>query len=75
MCIYIVGAHVYNALSCKVPVIDVAKTNFHNNTKHVLPIYRGESKNPLYITAIDIGLQQAAGHIQHMHGEFAYRLC
>ena len=64
------GAHLYDALQKKVPVIGVAKTNFHSNTANVVPIYRGESKNPLYITATGIELQQAATHIQDMAGDY-----
>lgn len=64
------GAHLYEALQPKVPVIGVAKTNYHSNTANVLPIYRGESKNPLFITAIGMEVQEAANHIQHMAGEY-----
>lgn len=64
------GGHLYERLDRKVPVIGVAKSNFHENTKHVIPVYRGESKNPLYITAIGTDLQQAADHIKGMHGDY-----
>lgn len=64
------GAHLYNSLPLKVPVIGVAKTSFHQNTKQVIPVYRGESKNPLFITAIGISLLKAANHIQEMYGEY-----
>jgi len=64
------GAHLYNSLPHKVPVIGVAKTSFHQNTKQVIPVYRGESKNPLFITAIGIPLLKAANHIQEMYGDY-----
>jgi deoxyribonuclease V len=64
------GAYVYESLNHKVPVIGVAKSNFHQNLKNVIPVLRGESNNPLYVTAVGIDLQQAAGFIKSMHGEF-----
>jgi len=63
------GAYVYESIQSQVPVIGVAKTNFHQNLKHVIPVLRGTSERPLYVTAIGTGLQQAADHIMHMHGE------
>lgn len=64
------GGYLYEHLDRKVPVIGVAKSNFHQNTRHVIPVCRGESANPLYITAIGTNLQQAADNIQGMHGEY-----
>lgn len=64
------GYHLYETLPHKVPVIGVAKTSFHQNTKNVIAVYRGESKNPLFITAIGIDVDKAAENIQHMAGEF-----
>lgn len=64
------GAYVYESLTPKVPVIGVAKSNFHQNLKNVIPVLRGESNNPLYVTAIGIDLQQAADLVKSMHGEF-----
>lgn len=64
------GAYVYENIQPKVPVIGVAKSNFHQNLKNVIPVFRGESNNPLYVTAIGAGLQQAAANIKRMHGEF-----
>ena len=64
------GAYLYESLNQKVPIIGVAKTDFIslNNNKRLL--LRGESKNPLYITAIGIDLDTATSNIQLMHGEF-----
>jgi len=64
------GAYVYESIQTQVPVIGVAKTNFHQNEQHVIPVLRGESAKPLYVTAVGIDLQQAAAHIKSMHGEF-----
>jgi deoxyribonuclease V len=64
------GAYVYESLHHKVPVIGVAKSNFHQNLKNVIPVLRGDSNKPLYVTAVGVDLQQAADHVKSMHGEF-----
>jgi deoxyribonuclease V len=64
------GGHLHAALSARVPIIGVAKTNFA--TVHALKteVLRGTSKNPLYVTAMDLELRQAAAHVHSMHGAF-----
>lgn len=64
------GAYVYESIQQQVPVIGVAKTNFHLNEQHVIPVLRGASANPLYVTAVGTDVKQAAAHIKNMHGEF-----
>jgi deoxyribonuclease V len=64
------GAHLYKALDEKIPVIGVAKTNFATIEKCKRAIERGESKSPLYITAIGMKADLAAQHIKSMYGEF-----
>ena len=64
------GAYLYEAIGQKIPVIGVAKTNFANNILNVRKVLRGESKNPLYISAIAIELEKAANWVQNMFGEF-----
>ena len=62
------GAHLYNALDCKVPVIGVAKTAF-GKAAAAVSIHRGASKRPLYVTAAGMALPEASMHIQDMNGE------
>jgi hypothetical protein len=38
--------------------------------KNVIPVLRGESINPLYVTAIGTNLQQVADNIKGMHGDY-----
>lgn len=64
------GAYVYDSLHKKIPVIGVAKTNFHENLKNVIPVLRGESNKPLYVSAVGVDLQLAAELVKSMHGEF-----
>ncbi|MFD2521565.1 endonuclease V [Emticicia soli] len=66
------GAHLYEALTTKVPVIGVAKTSFANNKKYVAEVYRGTSQKPLYITAIGEDLAQAAAMVKRMAGEYRF---
>src|ERR1044072_7336864 len=66
------GAYVYESINPKVPVIGVAKNNFHQNLINVIPVLRGESNNPLYVSAVGVDLQLAADFVKNMHGEFRF---
>ena len=66
------GGHLYKSLGTKIPIIGVAKTNFATIDKEKKSVYRGNSKNPLYITAIGINVEDAAEKIKNMTG--AYRI-
>lgn len=63
------GAHLFTALDNKIPVIGVAKTSFRGATAAV-PIRRGNSHSPLFITSVGIDNAAAAKHIQQMHGSY-----
>lgn len=63
------GFHLYQKLDKKIPIIGAAKNKF-TNTSAETEIYRGKSKNPLYITSIGIPLQDAKSKISNMHGGF-----
>jgi deoxyribonuclease V len=63
------GAHLYQALNEKIPVIGVAKTLFQS-AEGSLELIRGESNRPLYITAAGIDPVIATEHIRSMHGQF-----
>ncbi len=64
------GAHLFNVLENRIPVIGVAKTNFAqiNNLKRA--VYRGESKKPLYITSMGINVDEAAASVKAMYGQY-----
>jgi deoxyribonuclease V len=61
------GAHLYAALDCTVPVIGVAKTAFRGSA-HARAVCRGGSRSPLYLTAIGTDAAQAARSLQQMAG-------
>jgi deoxyribonuclease V len=64
------GYKLYECLDIKIPVIGVAKTRFHNNEKNVVEVLRGESNNPLFVSAIGMEISEAATHVKSMSGEF-----
>jgi deoxyribonuclease V len=62
------GAHLYEALGRRVPVVGVAKTCFHS-ARLAVPVVRGESaKRPLFVTAAGMDVREAAQCIERMHG-------
>ena len=61
------GAHLFEALGGKVPVIGVAKRAFAGSA-HAVAILRGTSRTPLFVTAAGIDAQRAAEHIHAMAG-------
>lgn len=61
------GAHLYQALSQRTAVVGVAKRRFHG-AGDALPILRGTSQAPLFVTAVGIDLAEAAANVQRMHG-------
>ncbi|RYU96771.1 endonuclease V [Emticicia agri] len=66
------GAHLYEALPIKVPVIGVAKTSFANNKKYVAEVFRGTSQKPLFITAMGEDLIKAAAMVKSMSGDYRF---
>jgi deoxyribonuclease V len=63
------GAHLYAKLDRKIPVIGVAKSSYTGNNKHVA-ILRGESKQPLFVSAIGMDEIEASRFIQKMAGKY-----
>ena len=67
---YGLGGYLYEKLNERIPIIGVAKTNFASIEKNKKALFRGDSKKPLYITAIGIDLDEAFKKVESMHGEF-----
>jgi deoxyribonuclease V len=63
------GAHLYHALGERTVVVGVAKSRFVGATDAV-PVYRGDSKSPLYVTAAGVSAEEAAGWVARMHGPY-----
>jgi deoxyribonuclease V len=64
------GAHLHSALGGQTPVVGVAKTLFVGAP--ALPVLRGKSRSPLFITSVGIPDSKAAELVRQMHG--SYRL-
>lgn len=62
------GARLHEALGGSVPVVGVAKTAFRGNDAAV-PVLRGRSARPLYVTAIGVDVDAAARDLAAMHGD------
>ncbi len=69
---YGLGGYLFDAFDQQIPVIGVAKRSFKDNSRHVVEVYRGDSQNPLFISAVGVELALAAEWIKGMHG--SYRL-
>lgn len=63
------GGKLWEALGGNIPVIGVAKTSFKNTEQKVIPVERGQSKNPLFVSAIGMDPEEAAALIKGMKGE------
>jgi deoxyinosine 3'endonuclease (endonuclease V) len=64
------GAHLFELLEKKIPVVGIAKTNFANNVKNVREVLRGESSKPLYVSAIGVDVDEVAGNVKTMQGDY-----
>ncbi len=62
------GGHLFEALG-GTSVVGVAKTRFASATA-ARAVVRGGSRRPLFVTAAGMGPDDAARHVQAMHGEF-----
>ncbi len=63
------GAHLYTALGERTVVVGVAKSRFAGATD-AIPVYRGSSRSPLYVTAAGVSVTEAAGWVTRMHGPY-----
>jgi deoxyribonuclease V len=61
------GAHAHAEFG--IPVIGVAKTAFHTAT-HAVPVLRGTSASPLFVTAAGMPRDVAADLVRHMAGQY-----
>src|SRR5690242_19110791 len=62
------GARLHDALGGRAVVVGVAKKLFAGATDAV-PVYRGLSRTPLYVTAEGVSATEAAGWVASMQGD------
>ncbi len=67
---YGLGGHLYEHLERRVQIVGVTKSPFKGSRKLVREICRGESKRPLFVSAIVTDLDEAAWLVKLMSGEF-----
>jgi deoxyribonuclease V len=60
------GAHLFRHLEGRTPVVGVAKTSFAGAA--ALPVLRGTSKRPLWVTAAGVAPEDAVSWVASMHG-------
>jgi deoxyribonuclease V len=62
------GRHLWKALEGKKKIIGVAKKHYRGS--EAAKVFRGKSRQPLYVTAAGMEQPMAAGLIANMHGKF-----
>lgn len=67
---YGLGAHLWAALNEKIPIIGVAKRAFHATEAVTIPILRGQSETPLFVSTIGTNTEIAAENVRNMHGDY-----
>ncbi|MEM7152624.1 MAG: endonuclease V [Myxococcota bacterium] len=63
------GAHVYEALGRRVPVVGVAKNSFAGSPM-AIEVRRGQSQRPLFVTTVGVEAEEAARWVESMHGPY-----
>lgn len=65
------GARLYEALGRRIPVIGIAKTAFQRakSCSAVVSVFRGTSRCPLFVTAVDMELESAGRCVKRMAGK------
>ncbi|MEM1181657.1 MAG: endonuclease V [Acidobacteriota bacterium] len=63
------GAHLHRAINARAAVIGVAKGSFRGSPD-AHQVLRGESRQPLYVTAVGVEAGAAAALIRRLHGPF-----
>jgi deoxyribonuclease V len=66
------GQRLYEALEGRISVVGVAKTRFLGVAPQVVPVLRGQSQNPLYVTSVGLPVAEAARLVASMHGEYRF---
>ena len=64
------GAHLHDALGARAAVVGIAKSTFAGalSCPFIVPVTRGASGNPVFVTAVGIAPDVAARHVRAMAG-------
>lgn len=63
------GRYLYNNLPVKKPIIGIAKNHFYGISQDYA-VYRGKSKNPLYVTCMDFNIFIAKNLVKNLQGYY-----
>jgi deoxyribonuclease V len=63
------GGHLFSSLGRRIPVVGIAKTRYRNDTWSI-PVLRGGSRRPLFITSAGTQAREAADCVRRMHGDY-----
>lgn len=66
------GGHLWESLNKEIPIIGVAKKHFYNTEEVSFPVFRGESKNPLYVSSVGVDSNFAIDFVLNMKGKFRF---
>jgi deoxyribonuclease V len=61
------GMHLYESLAQTVPVVGIAKSAYHDGA--AIPVRRGRSRRPLFVSSVGLDRVDIAVLVAHMHGE------
>lgn len=64
------GGYLWTAIDMSMPIIGLAKNRLDGNNKYSFPIYRGNSRKPLFVSAIGIDQELAIERIVRMKEEY-----
>lgn len=64
------GGYLFEALEKKIPIVGIAKNNFSAPDDKRRAVLRGESKTPLYLTAMGIDVDEIKIKLEEMHGNY-----
>jgi len=64
------GGYLFEALEGNFPVIGIAKNGFNALDDQRRTVYRGESKTPLFVTAMGADVEEIKVKVEQMHGSF-----
>ena len=67
---YGLGGHLCERLEHRAQIVGVAKSPFKGSCKLVREICRGESKRPLFVSAVGMDIDEATRLVKGMSGEF-----
>jgi len=62
------GGYLYQSLNQKIPVVGIAKNDFSAPDERRRAVLRGESKTPLFLTAMGIDVDEIKPKVEKMHG-------